>query len=177
MKRYGRNQKRQARARIAELERHIAALDHTAMSLRHQVFRLEERIQRERIPGPGSGRTWRQLRRLPDGGIYIVATPGEVRHCEHILRSQGRHPLAVRIISADGPRDRLIDKLRGCSGTPYDIDHALFSIAPIDQALAIEETVGWLLDRLQEHLPERVVAKENTPPAMCTARAAAEKPI
>lgn len=49
----------------------------------------------------GSGRTWRQLERLPDGSAFVVLNSAHAEHCRRILWEQARDPTAIRFLSAE----------------------------------------------------------------------------
>lgn len=76
------------------------------------------------MKGPiASGRTWRQLQALPDGGIYFIPPCTAMRrHCQQILVDQGRGHEAVRLVMVDGDTFRRVQRLRG---KPYAVDHAV----------------------------------------------------
>ena len=75
-----------------------------------------------------SGQTSRQLAALPDEALYLVPHRGLADHCRRVLLAAGRKPTAIKLVVLEQMGDA--DRLRGTQrGTPWDIDHAFFSIA------------------------------------------------
>lgn len=73
--------------------------------------------------GPrNSGRTWRQVSRLPDGAFYLVLNKPSASHVRYLLTAMGRSPHALRIetLGCSNP----FAAVRGIGGA-YDIDHAV----------------------------------------------------
>ncbi|WP_397586669.1 hypothetical protein [Sphingobium fuliginis] len=73
----------------------------------------------------GTGRTIRQLERLPDGGFFLVPNHCIRRHCQGLLRDSGRDPRSINIVTADlAERD-----IWGVRVKAWDVDHAYFEVA------------------------------------------------
>ena len=83
--------------------------------------------------GPrASGRTYRQLEALPDGGVYIIAGMSAVWYFRDQLAKMGRPRDAVHFVSLQNPW--LWEQLRGVKA--LDMDHFAQEIATKSQIVA-----------------------------------------
>lgn len=83
----------------------------------------------------GTGRSYKQLEALPDGGLYIVNDISAVWYFRDLLVQMGRSPHAVDFIGLNS--HAFEDQLKGnCNGKPIDMDHFARDIASPSQATA-----------------------------------------
>ena len=96
----------------------------------------------------GSGRTYRTLENLPDGGMFIVHSDGMRRYAQDQLVKMGRNPRAIHIAVVHNYESA--DRLRGRQG-PLVVDHAVYEFLPLC-TLAL---LGAILDRLRDREPAK----------------------
>ena len=75
-----------------------------------------------------SGRTWRQLERLPDGAAFVVLNAAHADYCRRLLWAQARNPAAIRFISAA----RALQLLACPPKLKLDVDHQVLWCMPAD---------------------------------------------
>ena len=92
----------------------------------------------------GTGRTYRQLEALPDGGVFVVHTNAMRHHVRRTLNAQGRKSDAVSVRVVTGSMDT--DLLRGLS-VPLAVDHAVWDAVSPETC----DELRFVLDRNLAH--------------------------
>lgn len=91
---------------------------------RHQSISMMPPVK---VGGRGSGKTYDQIRALPDGGVYVVGHVRDERLVKAELVAQGRQSNAIRVVALGH-----LDKLAGLNA-PMDMDHYAREVASVKQ--------------------------------------------
>lgn len=87
----------------------------------------------------GSGRTYRALENLPDGGLFIVHSGDMRRYAQDQLVKMDRRSDAVKILVA-GSR-AIFEQLKGFQDRPVAVDHAVWELVPADLYFELKDTI------------------------------------